>query len=926
MKKKQVMAISLAVATAFTAVPGVGFAGNLDPASDAKSVSLQVAAEGAVLLENNGLLPISKDETKVAVFGRTQIDIYKGGGGSGTVHTGVSYNFIEGFKEAGIAYDQELYEVYARFCEENSDDNENSTFGSMGSGASRVEMPLDDLNMEEIAARNDMAVVVFGRNSSEGHDRTAKEGDGDWYLSPSEEAALAAVSGAFDKVLVILNTGSMVDTSWIEKYEVDAVLEAWQPGGYGTISVGKILTGEINPSGRMMDTWAYDYEDYPAHAVQSATYGIDVINPIYGEDIYVGYRYFETFAPEEVRYEFGYGLSYTTFDYEIAGTTMDEDTISVDVNVKNTGDVSGKEVVEAYYSAPVGTLGNPAYEMGAFAKTPELEPGESCTVTLSFATKDMASYDDSGAAGHENCYVMEAGDYAVYAGTTVKNLTLAGTYTVDETVVTEELTEVLAPDFAFVVAKAVKDDEGNYVMASEKASLRKAANDITEKWDTDLEAYELTGVDKGIKLGHVADGQATVEEFISQFTLAELAQIFGGIYGVRTDNYHFFPESAAGAAGGIGQTMSNRGVNFSVMADGPAGLRLTMDEDDAGNTYFPIGTMQACTWNEALIEQTGAEIGKEAKYNQVSVWLAPALNIHRDPLCGRNFEYYSEDPVLAGKIGAAMTKGVQSAGVSVSAKHFAANNQEYSRSGGDSIVTERALREIYLKPFQILTQESAPWSIMTSYNRINGSYAATNYELITTVLRDEWGFTGAVTTDWASGKDAGNASMIRAQGDLCMPSLVGRGDPVLPEGFTTEGATDSWYGTVHAGQVYCEHCGTQYGDYELFKINNMYVPATEPCFDESGVVESCDRPYEQAEIPVLPEGYTNDADYIYDADGNKVCEYSIWLLDSTGLITGYVAGDVSLGELERCAENIMNLIIRVGGYEPTEGAPVAPEG
>lgn len=189
----------------------------------------------------------------------------------------------------------------------------------------------------------------------------------------------------------------MINTGWIEKYEVDAVLEAWQPGGYGTISVGNILTEEINPSGRMMDTWAYDYENYPAYAVQSATYGIDVINPIYGQDIYVGYRYFETFAPEEVRYEFGYGLSYTTFDYEIAGTTMDENTISVDVNVKNTGDVSGKEVVEAYYSAPVGMLGNPAYEMGAFAKTPELEPGESCTVTLSFAIKNMASYDDSGA-------------------------------------------------------------------------------------------------------------------------------------------------------------------------------------------------------------------------------------------------------------------------------------------------------------------------------------------------------------------------------------------------------------------------------------------------------------------------------------------------------------------------------------------------
>lgn len=923
MKRKQVMAIMMAMAVTMTTAPMVSCAGNLDPESDAKSVALQVAAEGAVLLENDGVLPIQKDETNVAVFGRTQIDISKGGGGSGTVHTNVSYNFIQGFKEAGISYDQELYKIYEEWCAANSAEGDSSTFGTMGNGASQPEMPIDGLNMDQIAQRNDAAVVIFGRNSSEGGDRQAIEGD--WYLSAGEEELLASVSNSFDKVIVILNTGGMVDTSWIEKYDVNAVLEAWQPGGYGAVSIAKILTGEINPSGSLMDSWAYEYDSYPAQSVASSTFGTNVVNPIYGEDIYVGYRYFETFDPDAVRYEFGYGLSYTTFDYEVKEAKVENDKVKISLSVTNTGDRSGKEVIQAYYSAPVGTLGNPAYEMGAFGKTPELEPGESCTLELSFDVADMASYDDSGATGHENSYVLEAGDYEIYVGSTVKEIEPVTTYTVDELVVTEELTEVLAPTFAFDVAKAVQDDAGNYVMSMEKASLRSEDNKIEEKWDTDLESYELTGVDKGIKLGHVAEGYATMEEFISQFTLSELVQIFGGIYGVRIDNYHYFPESAAGAAGGIGQTLENRGVNFTVMADGPAGLRLTMDEDDQGNTYFPMGTMQACTWNVDLLEQTGAEIGKEAKYNQVSVWLAPAINIHRDPLCGRNFEYYSEDPVLAGQCGAAVTKGIQSAGVGVAVKHFALNNQEYSRSGGDSIVTERAQREVYLKPFEILTEQSDPWFIMTSYNRINGSYAATNYELLTTVLRNEWEFKGSVMTDWASGKDNGNASMLRAQGDLCMPSLVGRADPVLPEGFTTEGATDNWYGTVHSGQIYCEYCGTEYGDYSLFKINNLYVPATEPCFDKNGTVESCDRPYEEAEIPELPAGYTNDEEYIYDEEGNIVTEYSSWLLDSTGLITGFVAGDVSLGEIERCAENVFESIILLETYNAVDGAPVAAE-
>lgn len=896
-------------------------AGNLDPTSDAMAVSLEVAEEGAVLLENDGILPIKDVEnTSVAVFGRSQYNLIKGGGGSGIVYTSVAYNFVEGMEEAGIQYDKELYKTYSDWCEANPQTGSKSN----------PEMPISGLDFEKFAERNDMAIIVFARNSSEGSDHS--EVAGDWYLTEDEEALLAAVSKAFEDVVVILNTGTIIDVSWIDQYQVSAVLEAWQPGSYGAISVGKILTGEVTPSGKLMATWAYKYEDYPAS--KYGTYGLTsesidgdrYVDPIYGEDIYVGYRYFETFDPDAVRYEFGYGLSYTSFDYSIIDTVINDQKINVTVEVENTGDYAGKDVMQLYFSAPQGKLGKAAYEMGAYAKTKLLQPGEKDTLVLTFDVVDMASYDDSGITGHENCYVLEAGAYDIYAGTSVKKIQKVGTYTASDLIVVEELEEVLAPTYAFDIIKPVATENG-FTTETIPASLRSEGNKVEDKWDTDLPAIELTGVDKGIKLGHVAAGYYTMDEFLGQFSLAQLVQIYGGIYGVRQDNYHYFPESAFGAAGGIGHTLSHYGVPFTVLADGPAGLRLTMKEGDTGNTAFPIGTMQACTWNEELLYRVGVEIGKEAIYNQVSVWLAPAVNIHRDPFCGRNFEYFSEDPVLAGLGGGAVVRGVQSQNVAVSVKHYAANSQEKDRMGGDSIVTERALREVYLKSFEILVKTSDPWTIMTSYNKINGSFTATNYELVTTILRDEWGFSGTVMTDWQSGKDNGNASMIRAQNDLCMPSLTGRGDPTLPDGFTSTGATSSWMGVVHAGTVYCQYCGTEYGDYELYKINNLWIPADEPCVDANGnIVEGCERPYDEYEVPDLPEGYTHDDNYIYDADGNTIVGYNDWLCDRTGLITGYVNGEVSLGELQRSARNIFELLIKVGSYaEVTSDLTIAEQ-
>ena len=878
-KSKRLFAAILCVAMVFAYAPGA-FAGNYidedsDGVNDYQDTAYAAAAEGVVLLKNDGTLPINADNTMVSVFGRVQIDLVEGGGGSGDVNTleSEAYNFIEGMDKVGLKYYGPLYEDYANWVNEHPA----KTAGFFEYIPSQTEMWLSDGQVQEAADNSDMAIVIIGRNSSEGSD--CEETKGDWYLSNGEKAMLKKVNTAFEKVVVILNIPSTIDMNWVKDYSnISSILLVWQPGNYGAIAVADIIAGNVTPSGKLTDTWAYNYSDYPTNAVEGATFGTSAedldgdnyLDPVYAEDIYVGYRYFETFDPGAVLYEFGYGLSYTTFEQKILSYSESKGIITVDVSVTNVGKTySGKDVVQVYYSAPQGELGKAAYELAAYAKTDELAPGKTQTLSISFDVNDMASYDDLGATGNESCYVLEAGDYAIYAGSSVRNLEEAGTYKLNSLKVIERLEEALAPvaledeneEPIKVLTAGRQYSDGSYRAGMKEIATRNEDNDINDKYDIDLSFVELKGEDAGITLAGVAAGGSTIEEYMAQRTLSELIQLFGGTYDAA-----YTPSAAAGAAGTIGQIVVNTDSSMSygvTMADGPAGMRLDIQEEDTGNTAFPIGTMLACTWNQELLKAVGEAIGKEAATNDVDIWLAPALNIHRDPMCGRNFEYYSEDPVVSGVTAAAITKGVQGQGVGVTLKHYAANNQETTRSGGNSILSERALREIYLKGFEIAVKTADPWYFMTCYNKINGTYGASSYELNTQILREEWGFKYSVMTDWFAAKDNGNTSMLRAQNDLSMAVLV-------------------WWGTSP-------------GNLSTWPEDTAYVIT-----DPAGTAVDVD------DLVANQEKYDEyDTYLIKDAKGKYMCTVSEWRTDTTGIISGLVNGELTMGEIQRSASNVL---------------------
>ena len=1071
---KRVLSAVLSAAMVATTIPAMSITASAESAEGNIELSRQVAADGMVLLENRDeALPVQQGTT-VAMFGRAMIDYTRGGGGSGATNVDYTRNILQGMQikeeEGKISLYQPLVDFYTEQVTTNGIKND-------------AQIDVTDEMMDAAAAAADTAVVTIGRYSSEGSDRSATKGD--YYLSDAEEELITRVAEKFDKVIVVLNVGAVTDTSWINDIPgVDAVLVGWQAGMEGGLATADVLVGDVNPSGKLVDTWAKSYEDYPSAETFNESTGY--VN--YTEDIYVGYRYFETFDPdyEKVNYPFGYGLSYT--DFKISEVTVDFDgdaltgTANVSATVTNTGDMAGKEVVQVYFSAPQAGEGEakmskPAKELAAFDKTDLLEPGESETLEMSFAISDMSSYDDIGETGHKSAYVMEAGDYDIYVGDSIKDAGekgVRGRYTQDETVVTEQLTEKLAPkqlperlmadgqyhqievapEFdphhtiaaegqtivqseAFIDGDVTvegfyddnferlnciammnaKDKYAEYEITVEEAgtysvtmryangnaqlnncfkvlvdgvaqpgirfnapqtgdgsgksewynfadgepfyvylpegthTLRLVANgnnpnydymvfeksdveisahqpvsateptkieaenfefsggtdttnyvrtesftvgdyngvclaymnhvnnwvsyylDVEEAGDYDLyfnvangragfdwdvgvdvdgaavegdtltvpqtgdgdgasEWYNFEDVgpvtvtlpqghcvlkftcsvkdkypnidyititkaaesgpstaiaptamrakavtvnaasedpeeDEKIMLLDVYEGKATMDEFLDQLTDEQLINMMGGQ-----------PNTGVANTGGMGNLMEY-GIPNIMTADGPQGIRIGVN-----CTAWPIGTLQACTWDVDLVQRVGKAAAVEARTNGIDIWLAPGMNIHRDPLCGRNFEYYSEDPLVAGKMAAALTKGCQSEDVAISLKHFAANNKETNRSSSDSRVSERALREIYLKGFEIAVKEADPWTIMSSYNLINGTETSENAELLTDILRGEWGFNGLVETDW--GNNSNHAFELKAGNDVKMSS----GSPstlqsALEKGFIT---------------------------------------------------------------------------------------------------------------------------------------------
>lgn len=690
------------------------------------------AAESCVLLKNDGTLPLQK-ENPVAVFGRCQLDwFYVGYGSGGDVHPPYRVNLMEGLTNAGVVVDKALAKVYDDWC--NSEDNK-AYHGWWGHWPmSHPEMPLEQNVVSGAAKRCDTAIVVIGRAAGEDRENTLTPGS--YYLTEQETDILDQVTTAFEHTIVLMNAGNIIDMSWVENYgdRISSLLYVWQGGMESGNAIADVLTGVVNPCGKLADTIARNYEDYPS----SANFGGLEYNE-YKEDIYIGYRHFETYAKEKVLYPFGYGLSYTSFQTKPVAFECENHVYKITVGVENTGTFVGREVVMAWCKAPQGELGKPAKTLVAYAKTKELLAGETENVQLIFDDKCFASYDDTGKTSYKNAFVFEQGEYHFYVGEQ-----LTGTISLEET-------------------KCIEQCES---ACNKSVDLRQR---ILERLPEEI---PFVG-DKGYKLSDVVQGKISLDTFIAQLNDKELEALtrgegaMGSSLGVAGN---------AGAFGGVIPSLREKGVPPIITADGPAGLRLKRF-----TALLPCGTGLACTFDDALVENLFVQVGKEMQKHDLDVVLSPGMNIHRNPLCGRNFEYFSEDPLLTGKIAAAVVRGVQSQGGSCCPKHFACNNQETKRNTNDSRLSERALREIYLRGFEICIKESQPNVLMTSYNKINGVWSHYNYDLVTTILRKEWGYDGVVITDWWMQKSASpefpkmkdNAYRVRAQVDVLMPGNMG---------------------------------------------------------------------------------------------------------------------------------------------------------
>ena len=758
--------------------------------------SREAAAEGIVLLRNeDNVLPFTKED-KISVFGRPQIEYYRSGTGSGgAVQVEYATNILDGFKNNHLNINKDLVKDYQEWLKDHPFDN-----GGGGWACEpwfQKDMDITVPYAKEQAAKSNKAVYIVGRTA--GEDKDNYNGAGSYLLTDEEISNIKNITEAFEDVVVVLNTSNIIDMKWMNDSQfnghIKSVVYVWSGGMEGGNAVGDALSGCVTPSGKLPDTIAFNLEDYPS----DENFGNPLTN-LYKEDIYVGYRYFETFAPEKVMFEFGYGLSYTTFNIEMVSAKEEDGKIKLQVKVTNTGDTySGKEVVQAYYSAPQGNLGKPVKELCSYAKTENLAPKESQVVELEVAIKDMSSYDDSGVTGHKSCYVLEAGDYNIFVGNSVRNIEKVYTHSIEQLEVVEQLSEVCCPNDENLTILKPGKMKANGTFEKEYVPSQKPTVDMAKRIEENLpETMEITG-DKGITLQDVKDGKNSLEEFVAQLSVEELAQIVRG-EGMSNPRV---TQGTASAFGGISDALFNYGIPAACCADGPSGVRY-----EGKATQLPIGTALAASWNAPLVRELYTMEGEELRANQVDTLLGPGVNIHRHPLNGRNFEYYSEDPYLSGTMSVASTGGIKDGGAWGTIKHFALNGQESHRFKIDAVCSERAIREIYLKSFEMAVKEKTVMTLMTSYNPINGHWAASNYDLCTTVLRGEWGYTGLVMTDWwakmndvVEGGEESNQDtrdMVRSQNDVYMV-VNNNGAEVNSNNDNTEKSVEE--GTLTVGEL-----------------------------------------------------------------------------------------------------------------------------
>ncbi len=725
-------------------------------AEDAQKAALRAAEEGIVLLKNeNGALPLAKGEKNAFFGGMQKRYMLLGTGSGGRVSPPFTTNIFDSLKTLGICPDGEVEAFYDAFVAENPYDPGNGWTHP----ASQKEPVLEEGFVASAASRCETALFVLTRTA--GEDRDLKPERGEYMLSETELETLKLLRKHFKKLVVLLNVSGIIDCSEILSVSPDSLLLLWTGGMMGGLAAARVLAGRVSPCGKLPDTLARSRADYPAYG----NWGAAGRN-IYKEDIYVGYRYFSTFAPETVLFPFGFGLSYTRFSVECLNAVYENGEVRLEVKVRNAGDAPGREVVQCYVEAPQGLLGKPARVLAAFAKTPLLAPGGECLLRLDFGDAVFASFDDTDPNGNGRNWVLEAGEYTVYCGSDVQSAKEVLRFRIDGDEVCEYGESALAPVTPF---EKLVNDHGK--KAYRPVCLRLEADEyIPEELPRPARS--------GITFDEAADGAATLEDFVAQLSDEELITI------VRAEGMSSPKVTPGTAAAFVGTTarLRARGLPVLCCTDGPSGLRMV---SDAKCTAYPSATCLASTWDTALVEEAYELCGAELATYCVDILLGPGTNIHRDPLCGRNFEYFSEDPLLSGKMAAAVCRGLDNSGVSGAVKHFMANNQETDRHGADSVISERAIREIYSKPFAICVAESGVRSVMTSYNPVNGRWAASNYDLTVRLLRNAFGFDGFVMTDWWArvSNDDGTpgttnlAAMVHAGNDIYM---------VCPDALTRE--------------------------------------------------------------------------------------------------------------------------------------------
>lgn len=718
-----------------------------------------MAADGIVLLKNEDkTLPIT-GQTRVAVFGRSAVNYFTVGYGSGgDVVSPYRRNLMEGLLEHGVKVDGILASQYETWCSRPRNVPDEGYWAHWP--MSNPEMPLKAEDVAAAALRCDMALVVIGRAAGESRENVLKPGS--YYLTDREKAMLDVVATYFHRVCLVMDCGNVIDMSWVRDYEnkLTAIVYAWQGGMESGTALADVLTGAVNPSGKLTDTIAVKYEDYPS----SQSFGAMAFNA-YTEDIYVGYRYFETFAPDRVLYPFGFGLSYTRFRLS-SQAAVSGNQVTVNTTVENVGDEAGREVVQVYVDLPCGTLGNPKRVLAGFKKTGLLQPGQQQVVDVSFDLASLASFDDTGCTGHKDAFVLEAGNYCVQAGTSIRDVKAVVCIVKQGLEVVRQLHECNAvrPEHGFC---RTVNKGGALDMEMVPTANRNLKQDILAHLP-----QELTPGQTEFTFEDVKARRCTPEEFVAQLSDQELDDITHG-FGLMNDPSG--PAGNAGSLGGVTEALKKRGIPTVITTDGPSGIRIRRT-----CSLLPCGTCLASTFDPEGVEALYRLLGREMVLQGTQVLLGPGMNIHRNPLCGRNFEYYSEDPLLTGKIAAAMVRGIQSQGVSACPKHFACNNQETNRNKCDSRLSQRAQREIYLKGFEIAVKESDPWCLMTSYNLVNGVWSHYHYELVTDILHDEWGYRGLTITDWWMQPGAApefpaitnDACRIRAQVDVLMPGEI----------------------------------------------------------------------------------------------------------------------------------------------------------